>query len=117
MTRLVQREMHCPCGNLKVLALGLCSTCYTLKRRRARRQAVLELQGQLSSYRESNPDIQISLIAHSHGGNIAMALVAPAGHSHIVQLPATKTRSLMHSTTYHNAEAITATVRWVSAQP
>ncbi len=24
--------MHCPCGNPKVLALGLCSTCYTLKR-------------------------------------------------------------------------------------
>ena len=27
-----QRVMHCPCGNAKVLALGLCSTCYTLKR-------------------------------------------------------------------------------------
>ena len=24
--------MHCPCGNAKVLALGLCATCYTLKR-------------------------------------------------------------------------------------
>lgn len=32
MTRLVQRVMHCPCGNSRVLALGLCSTCYTLKR-------------------------------------------------------------------------------------
>ena len=30
MTRLVQRVMHCPCGNPKVLALGLCATCYTL---------------------------------------------------------------------------------------
>lgn len=27
-----QRVMHCPCGNAKLLALGLCSTCYTLKR-------------------------------------------------------------------------------------
>ena len=27
-----QRVMHCPCGNAKVLALGLCATCYTLKR-------------------------------------------------------------------------------------
>ncbi len=27
-----QRVMHCPCGNAKVLALGVCSTCYTLKR-------------------------------------------------------------------------------------
>lgn len=24
--------MHCPCGKSKVLALGLCATCYTLKR-------------------------------------------------------------------------------------
>jgi hypothetical protein len=28
----VQRSLHCPCGNEKILALGLCSTCYTLKR-------------------------------------------------------------------------------------
>ena len=27
-----QRVMHCPCGNAKVLALGLCATCYTLNR-------------------------------------------------------------------------------------
>ena len=27
-----QIVMHCPCGNAKVLAKGLCSTCYTLKR-------------------------------------------------------------------------------------
>lgn len=27
-----QIVMHCPCGNGKVLALGLCATCYTLKR-------------------------------------------------------------------------------------
>ena len=27
-----QIVMHCPCGNPKVLARGLCSTCYTLKR-------------------------------------------------------------------------------------
>ena len=27
-----QIVMHCPCGNPKVLAKGLCSTCYTLKR-------------------------------------------------------------------------------------
>ena len=32
MTRLIQKVIHCPCGNSKVLALGLCSTCYTLKR-------------------------------------------------------------------------------------
>lgn len=27
-----QIVMHCPCGRPKVLAKGLCSTCYTLKR-------------------------------------------------------------------------------------
>ena len=32
MPRLVQRSICCPCGNDKVLALGLCATCYTLKR-------------------------------------------------------------------------------------
>jgi hypothetical protein len=28
----IQRAMLCRCGNAKILALGLCSTCYTLKR-------------------------------------------------------------------------------------
>ncbi len=28
----IQRVMHCPCGQAKVLAKGLCGTCYTLKR-------------------------------------------------------------------------------------
>ncbi len=50
MTRIVQRVMHCPCGNPKVLALGLCSTRYTLRRRDEEyfgglREAVLERDG------------------------------------------------------------------------
>ena len=32
MRKPKQIVMHCPCGAEKVLALGLCSTCYTLKR-------------------------------------------------------------------------------------
>ena len=32
MNKPQQIVMHCPCGNAKVLAKGLCSTCYTLKR-------------------------------------------------------------------------------------
>lgn len=32
MARVIQRSICCPCGNDKVLALGLCATCYTLKR-------------------------------------------------------------------------------------
>ncbi len=30
-----QRVMHCPCGNQRILALGLCATCYSLKRQDA----------------------------------------------------------------------------------
>jgi hypothetical protein len=42
--------MHCPYGNAKVLALGLCATCYTLKRQDEEyfgglREAVLERDG------------------------------------------------------------------------
>ena len=32
MRRVAQRVMHCPCGQGKVVARGLCGTCYTLKR-------------------------------------------------------------------------------------
>jgi hypothetical protein len=28
----VQRALHCRCGRENILALGLCATCYTLKR-------------------------------------------------------------------------------------
>lgn len=45
-----QRVMHCPCGNAKVLALGLCATCCTLKRQDEEyfgglRETVLERDG------------------------------------------------------------------------
>jgi 5-methylcytosine-specific restriction endonuclease McrA len=32
MKKGTQRAMHCPCGREKILAQGLCATCYTLKR-------------------------------------------------------------------------------------
>lgn len=32
MKKLVQKALHCRCGREKVLAHGLCATCYTLKR-------------------------------------------------------------------------------------
>lgn len=32
MVKSIQRVLHCACGAEKVLALGLCATCYTLKR-------------------------------------------------------------------------------------
>ena len=50
MGRLMQRSICCPCGNDKVLALGLCATCYTLKRQDeeyfgGHREAVLTRDG------------------------------------------------------------------------
>jgi hypothetical protein len=46
----IQTAICCPCGNEKILALGLCSTCYTLKRQDAEyfgglREQVLERDG------------------------------------------------------------------------
>jgi hypothetical protein len=45
-----QRTVHCVCGNVEVLAPGLCATCYTLKRQDEEffgglRGAVLERDG------------------------------------------------------------------------
>jgi hypothetical protein len=46
----VQRALYCRCGNEKILALGLCATCYTLKRQDKEycgglRKAALERDG------------------------------------------------------------------------
>ena len=46
----IQTAICCPCGNEKILALGLCATCYTLKRQDAEyfgglREQVLECDG------------------------------------------------------------------------
>ena len=46
----VQRALYCRCRNEKILALGLCATCYTLKRQDEEyfgglREAVLERDG------------------------------------------------------------------------
>src|SRR5271170_491563 len=30
--QIKQRGMFCPCGRLKIIALGLCSSCYSMKR-------------------------------------------------------------------------------------
>src|SRR3981189_703791 len=46
----VQRALHCRCGREKILALGLCATCYTLQRQDEEyfgglREQVLERDG------------------------------------------------------------------------
>ena len=50
MRKGAQIAICCPCGNEKILALGLCATCYTLKRQDEEyfgglREAVLERDG------------------------------------------------------------------------
>ena len=50
MKKGTQRAMHCGCGNLRILAIGLCATCYTLKRQDEEyfgglREAVLKRDG------------------------------------------------------------------------
>ena len=50
MKKLVQRRMHCPCGRAKMLARGLCATCYSLRRQDDEyfgglREAVLDRDG------------------------------------------------------------------------
>jgi hypothetical protein len=50
MKKGLQSAMHCRCGNPKILAHGLCATCYTLKRQDEEyfgglREAVLERDG------------------------------------------------------------------------
>ncbi len=50
MKKLAQRSMLCACGNPKLLAVGRCATCYTLKRQDEEyfgglREAVLKRDG------------------------------------------------------------------------
>jgi hypothetical protein len=69
VTRLAQRVMHCPCGKPKVLAMGLCSTCYTLKRQDEEyfgglREAVLERDGYRCRVCDASGRDKRSIIVH-----------------------------------------------------
>ena len=64
-----QRSLHCRCGNRKILALGLCSTCYTLKRQDDEhfgglREAVLERDGKRCRVCNASGRDKRSIIAH-----------------------------------------------------
>ncbi len=66
---LRQRVLHCPCTNAKVLALGLCSTCYTLKRQDEEhsgglREAVLERDGHRCRVCDASGRDKRSIIVH-----------------------------------------------------
>ncbi len=69
MMKFLQRSMHCPCGNPKVLALGLCSTCYTLKWQDDEyygglREAVLERDGYPCRVCDASGRDKRSIIVH-----------------------------------------------------
>jgi 5-methylcytosine-specific restriction endonuclease McrA len=64
-----QRAMHCRCGNPKILAHGLCSTCYTLKRQDEEyfgglREAVLERDGYRCRVCDASGRDKRSIIVH-----------------------------------------------------
>ena len=69
MKKLGQRAMHCRCGNPKILAHGLCSTCYTLKRQDEEyfgglREAVLERDGYRCRVCDASGRDKRSIIVH-----------------------------------------------------
>jgi 5-methylcytosine-specific restriction endonuclease McrA len=92
VTRIVQRVMHCPCGNAKVLALGLCATCYTLKRQDKEyfgglREAVLERDGYRCRVCDaSGRDKRSIIVHHREPGKSIMSLMlslCPGCHAKI----------------------------------
>lgn len=69
MSTMRQRVMHCPCGNHKVLALGLCATCYTLRRQDEEyfgglREAVLGRDGHRCRVCDASGRDKRSIIVH-----------------------------------------------------
>jgi len=69
--RLLQRSLHCRCGNQRILAHGLCPTCYTLRRQDetcfgGMREAVLSGTATVAESavrREDGSDQSLSIIA------------------------------------------------------
>jgi hypothetical protein len=87
-----QQVMHCPCGNAKVLALGLCATCYTLKRQDEEhfgglREAVLERDGYRCRVCDASGRDKRSIIVHHRvpGKSVLnlMLSLCPACHAKI----------------------------------
>jgi hypothetical protein len=87
-----QQVLHCPCGNAKVLALGLCATCYTLKRQDEEhfgglREAVLERDGYRCRVCDASGRDKRSIIVHHRvpGKSVLNLMLAlcPACHAKI----------------------------------
>jgi hypothetical protein len=92
MSKLVQRAMHCRCGNPTILALGLCATCYTLKRQDDEyfgglREAVLERDGYRCRICDASGRDKRSIIVHHRvkGKSVLglMISLCPACHAKV----------------------------------
>ena len=69
MKKGTQRAMHCGCGREKILANGLCATCYTLKRQDEEhfgglRKTVLERDGYRCWVCEASGRDKRSIVVH-----------------------------------------------------
>ena len=90
--RNVQRVLHCRCGNQKVLAQGLCATCYTLKRQDEEhfgglREAVLERDGRRCRVCDASGRDKRSIIVHHRipGRSVLNLMISlcPACHAKV----------------------------------
>jgi 5-methylcytosine-specific restriction endonuclease McrA len=95
MKKLGQRAMHCRCGNPKILAHGLCSTCYTLKRQDEEyfgglREAVLERDGYRCRVCDASGRDKRSIIVHHRvpGKSVwrLMISLSPGCHAKVQQI-------------------------------
>ncbi len=92
MRLIKQSVLHCPCGRAKVLALGLCATCYTLKRQDEEhfgglREAVLERDGYRCRVCDASGRDKRSIIVHHRvpGKSILRLVISlcPACHARL----------------------------------
>ncbi len=92
MKRGRQLAMHCPCGRQKILAQGLCSTCYTLRRQDEAhfgglREAVLERDGYRCRVCDASGRAKRSIIVHHRvpGKSVLnlMLSLCPACHAKV----------------------------------
>ena len=92
MGRLAQQSMCCPCGNDRVLARGLCATCYTLKRQDEEhfggfREAVLERDGRRCRVCDASGRDKRSIIVHHRapGRSVLNLMISlcPACHAKV----------------------------------
>lgn len=92
MTGLAQRVLHCPCGRLRVVALGLCAICYSLKQQDGRhfsglREHVLERDGYRCRVCDASGRDKRSIVVHHRvPGRSTLALMislCPACHAKV----------------------------------